>query len=400
MKRFLRSISFFVATLFLASCSNTHSASAKLSIPQASSVAPAAVAPHPQKIALLLPLSGKLSPYANAIRNGYTTAAEEQKMRGGYSPEITVIDTTGKNVIDTYHAAVAQGANLIVGPLNKGDVAVLNDDHALTTPVLALNATDNNVHVNDKVFQFALSPTDEAEQAAIKAMSDHHHAAIILAPNNAWGHRLANAFTAQWKTMGGNIVATEYYDGMTTLSRKISSVLGINEGYQNDHAVASMLRERVRYIPARRQDFDSIFMVATPVMAKEIEPLLHFYFAGNIPIYTTSQINTASAMNDRDLDGIQFCDMPWVLAPNDMPNNVRASQQHIQQTWPQNYGSLSKFYAMGVDAFTLSTELSTLPTHAPGQSGATGALYLAPNHHINRTLMWAKFVNGSPQLIR
>jgi len=41
------------------------------------------------------------------------------------------------------------------------------------------------------------------------------------------------------------------------------------------------LHEKMRFEPQRRHDFDSIFLVATPAMAKQIQPLLRFYFFQN-----------------------------------------------------------------------------------------------------------------------
>lgn len=397
MKRLLLLLQLSISALFLSSCNNAHSPTSSNTPTWQPAPAKAARIAHPQQIALLLPLSGPLAPYANAIRNGFTAAAQEQRVHSNDVPTINVIDTTGKNIVDSYNTAVAQGASLIVGPLEKNDVAMLNNDQSLSVPVIALNTTQDDVRVNNKIYEYALSPENEAQQAAIKNYQDGHRAVIILAPNNPWGHRLTTAFSTQWKSMGGSIVATQYYEGIPSLSRKISNVLGINNEYRDDHTVSTMLRERVRYIPQRRQDFDSIFMVATPTAAKQIKPLLRFYFAGNIPVYTTSQINAGSQDREHDLDGIQFCEMPWVLAPNRMPAYVRAIQQNIQHTYPNNYAGLSKFYAMGVDAFTLATDLNHLPTQPPGQPGATGSLYLAQNHHIERTLMWAKYVNGSVQ---
>ena len=163
-----------------------------------------------------------------------------------------------------------------------------------------------------------LSPTLEARQAAEKAWQDHHRNVIILAPNNAQGQRIANAFSAQWKTVGGAVVSQQFYGNIASLSKTIRTALQIDTAYQNAHDLKNMFRENIRFIPQRRHDFDSIFLVATPDMGRQIQPLLHFYFANNIPIYTTSQIyaGAPNANRDQDLDGMLFCDMPWMLARN------------------------------------------------------------------------------------
>lgn len=399
MKRiiiFLQLVTTTTVILFFGGCSNTSSVrrAPSYTAVNASAWQSATNNPSkPQRIALLLPLSGPYHDYANAIRNGFFTAYYVQKNQAGYAPAITVFDTQGKNIRDVYETAVKQGADFIVGPLDKPSVTTLATSGTTTVTTLALNTTPNDVRINNNaLYEFALSPTDEAQQAAIKAQQDHHHNVIVIAPQNALGQRMANAFTSQWKQQNGNIVSTTYYGNIATLSKNISSVLGVNDAYQNAHALKNTLHENFRFIPQRRQDFDSIFLVANPKMARQIIPLLQFYFAGNIATYSTSQIYNGA--QDADLDGIQFCDMPWILKSN----AFSATQDKIKMLWPDNYPSLSKFYAMGVDAFTLASQFSALQSQPnTGMPAATGTLYLTPQHYIYRQLVWTQIKNGEPQ---
>src|SRR3990167_10584946 len=96
----------------------------------------------PQNIALLVPLSGGLSTYGTAIRNGFFTAYYAEKDATGYSPVITVYDTNGQTIQSLYQKAVQEGANFVVGPLNKAEVATLIKMPSITIPVLALNETE------------------------------------------------------------------------------------------------------------------------------------------------------------------------------------------------------------------------------------------------------------------
>lgn len=351
----------------------------------------------PQRIALLLPLTGSYSPYANAIRNGFFTEYYTQKQKSGYAPSITIYDTQGKNIQTVYDTAIKQGADFIVGPLDKADVTALANAQSASITTLALNSTSSDTRINNNaLYQFSLSPTDEAQQAAIKAHQDHHKNVIIIAPQNALGQRMVNAFVTQWKQQNDTVVATTYYTNIASLSKNISTVLGINEAYQDAHALKNTLRENVRFIPQRRNDFDSIFLVANPVMAKQIVPLLQFYFAGNIPTYSTSQIYPNTADPEGDLDGILFCNIPWIL----QPDSFAKTQQKIKMLWPDNYPQLSKFYAMGVDAFNIAAQFKQLESHPnTGMPAATGTLYLTPQHYLYRQLMWAKIENGEPHII-
>lgn len=356
----------------------------------------------PQHIALLLPLTGPYASYANAIRNGFFTAFYDQKRLTGYTPTISVVNTANKNIHDIVQATVAQGTDFIIGPLDKSDVLALTTFNS-SVPILALNTTLSSVrNDNNKLYEYGLSPADETLQIAMKAWQQNHRNIIILAPNNAYGKRVVETFAAQWKNLGGNIVAIQYYGGMTTLSKSISTVLQVNRAYKNERKLQNMFHENMRFIPQRRQDFDSLFLVANPEMGRQIEPLLRFYFAGNIPTYATSAIFSENHDQNanQDLNGILFCSIPWIVAPYQMPTTLQSLRQRIQALWPDNATSLGKFYAMGIDAFHLAVQFKNMQSNPQlGMPAATGTLYLTTQHTVYRQLTWVQFQNGQPQVI-
>lgn len=341
----------------------------------------------PQNVALLVPLSGALAPYGNAIRNGFFTAYYTQKELSGYSPVITVYDSNNQSISALYQQAVQAGNNVVVGPLNKTDVKTLIQSDSLTVPVLALNAIDNDENPN--VYEFALSPADEATQAAIKISADHHNKVIIFAPNTSAGKRLVTAFTTQWEKTGGAIIKTEYYDSHTLLSESVGNALGVTQSNEEKRSLDKLFQRKMRYIPNRRQDFDSVFMIASPSVARQIVPLLRYYFVTNIPIYATSLINDKKP--DADLEGVEFCDLPWILAPTQMPPVFAQMQQRIQTLWPEDYARYASFFAMGIDAYDLIPTLNHLRSGGV-ILGATGVVSLH-GQYIYRQLWWAKIVN-------
>ena len=159
----------------------------------------------------------------------------------------------------------------------------------------------------------------------------------------------------------------------------------------------------MRIVSRRRQDFDAIFLIAQPDMARQIKPLLRFYFAGNVPVYGLSQLYDGSPNpnKDRDLNDIVFCDMPWVLESQHMhPTYLNTLQKQSQQVWPQSYKKYSKLYALGIDAYRVSQSLNTMQLLPDfGLRAATGTLYL-DNNQIYRQLIWAQFDQGKPRLTR
>lgn len=360
---------------------------------------PQSVKSEPKHIALLLPLNGPLSPFAQAIKNGFFTAFY-QKKQDGYTPIITVYDTNEKDINQVYAAAISDGADFIVGPLEKNTVKTLAQHAALSVPVLALNTLPQEADRHpDNFYEFGLSPRDEAQQVANKIWANQQQHALIIVPDGALGQRVANAFQTQFQGLGGQVIATQYYQNSRTLSDNIQNVLQVKQAYEDKRKIQQIVRQEVRFVPQRRHDFDSIFLMATPSMADQIMPLLRFYFANNIPVYSTSQIDKGPFSDD--LNGLMFCDMPWILSPNQMqPTYLQSMQQRIRTIWPENYTNLAKFYALGIDAYDLTLPLKQyagLPKS--GMPAATGTLYVTANQHIYRQLTWAKIQNESLQLM-
>ena len=158
----------------------------------------------------------------------------------------------------------------------------------------------------------------------------------------------------------------------------------------------NILGKPVEFQPRRRQDIDFIYLISTPEQARQIRPLLDFYYAEDIPVIAGSQIYSgkASPKNDRDLNGIEFCDIPWLL---EKPDTI---QQAMRKAWPKADHRYFRLNAMGVDAYRLQSRLQLL-TQIPdaGLFGATGNLSIGIDNQVHRELSWAVMKNGRPQLL-
>ena len=358
----------------------------------------------PQNIALLLPMTGTLSKSANAIRNGFFAAYYYQKKHSDYSPNIQVYDTNGNDVNVLYQKAIQQGANFIVGPLTKPNVVQLAQ-HAITVPTLVLNTPPSLINQSQKNFYtFGLSPLDEVQQVCEKAWKNHLSRAVIITPNNDWGNTIASAFANEWQNLGGRVVTNLHYIGQQSLANQIQQTLHIDSANLRYKNLRSVLHEKVRFVPRRRQDVDVVFLATQPLFARQIKPLLNFYYAGKIPVYAISPIYTghSNPISNRDLNDITFCDIPWVLQPNHLtPDYLNSIKNNIEQIWPNSFKNNSKLYALGVDSYDLISKLnqmSLLPQF--GVPAATGTLYLDTKNHIFRQLTWARFENGTPVVIQ
>ena len=82
-------------------------------------------ATRPAKIVALLPLSGPLGEAGKAVQEGLATAYFTALNQGWQLPTITSYDTHQYTIEQLYAQAVRDGADLIIGPLEKDNVAVL-----------------------------------------------------------------------------------------------------------------------------------------------------------------------------------------------------------------------------------------------------------------------------------
>ena len=111
-------------------------------------------------------------------------------------------------------------------------------------------------------------------------------------------------------------------------------------------------------------------------------------------MYATSHVFSASGDQNQynDMNGVRFCETPWLLDANDPLRRQVAAQ------WPQAGGSLGRLYAMGVDAYRLAPRLGQLKALPDSRiEGASGSLTMTPSQRVQRQLPWAQFVSGQVQ---
>ncbi len=348
--------------------------------------------PLPAKaIALLLPESGAFAQAGKAIRAGFMAAYNHADNTS--KPAIRFYDSQQSTPQALYNQAVAEGAQLVVGPLNKERLQTLVDTVAFTVPVLALN------HIpglqKNRLYQFSLSPLDDTEQITHKAWADGHKNVLLLIPENAQGKRIANYLTEDWKSQGGAILETQTYSPKETdFSMPIQKLLNLDESEQRYHKILALI-PATKYTPRRRQDVDAILLSAYSYDARSINPQLQFYQAGDLPVYALPNVYTGqtNASLDADLNKITFCDIPWLF---NKAYQGELGMDALKETWKQFPSAYLRLIAMGIDAYHLATRLDDLAANP--YPGATGKLSLTANHRIKRELTCAKFTAGQPEI--
>lgn len=352
---------------------------------------------YPKQIALLLPLTGRVSGAATAVRDGFFTAFF-QSQSDESKPEIKVYDI-GKKPEQSravYDQAVDEGAGIVIGPLDKTAVAALADSGSLPVPVLSLNYTDlQNNDSQSNLYQFGLLPEDEATQIAEFALANGMRRAVALVPKDSWGERILKAFQTRYQELGGEVADHAFYSAdKNDFSAPIEQLMGLQNSASRHRILGSTLRKRPLFEPRRRQDIDFIFVAATPKNARLIRPQLKFHRSGDIPTYATSHIynGVPDYRANRDMDGYIYLDIPLILSD---AAPIRETHKQMKKLWANSYRRLLRLYALGIDAYKLIPRLEQLHEDKfMVYNGLTGDISMTEDGRLHRRLRWATFKKG------
>lgn len=355
---------------------------------------------HPDHIALLLPFTSKFARAAEAVRDGFLAAYYSQADHENKSIQIYDVGDDTNNIIEVYDRAISDGAQFVVGPLDKEAVTRLASQEPLPVPTLALNYSQEDPSETRNLFQFGLSPEEEARQVAERTWLDGHVYAAVLVPAGPWGERVNAAFRERWEYMGGKIVEQQAYDpSKSDFSKPIRMLLDIDASQHRSRKLTTVLKREVKFSPRRRKDIDFIFLAAFPKQARAIRPQLKFFHATDVPVYATSHIFTGNLNQekDRDMDGLLFGDMPWVLAETTTHRSLRSD---IERQISKAGNSFQRLYALGIDAFNIIGALNPLRQFSYERyDGETGSLSLDEQQRVRRQLTWVKFRSGHPKAV-
>ncbi len=350
---------------------------------------------YPRQIALLLPLSGINASNGEAIQYGFLGAYFATA--GGLDDRQTVrvydVNVEG-GASAAYAAAVADGAEFVVGPLLRRNVMELANDILVPVPVLTLNYLPDNTLAPPGLYQFALSPDDEAVAAAERAIADGHTHALALVPNNNWGRRVFTHFATAFESMGGTVLdSRRYTTGNPDFSNTIEDLMALSGSVRRYQRLRANIGGPLQFDPRRRQDADVIFLAADASAGRLLKSQLKFHYSGGLPVYSTSSIYAMDGRSDSDLNGVMFTDAPWIIGPQSW---IQHLPDLYAEHWPEQR-RLGRLHAMGYDAYYLVGSLFAARGGFMDEiDGATGKLVLDQDGRVHRRLAWAQFQRGTP----
>ncbi len=314
--------------------------------------------------------------------------------------EVKVYDTSTQPLDQVLNQVQQDGASIVVGPLLKNNVEELMKSR---TPlnVLALNQPEQ-VQNLPNVCYFALSPEDEARDAARHIHEQGKQAPLLLIPRSQLGDRVATAFAEEWQQLGGGIVLQQKFGSSAELRAGVNGGAGIA---LTGSPVTSSLPQQQGVtiggltIPAPPTDaqisggnVDAAYIIATPEEIGFIKPMIAMRNGSQagVSLYASSRSAQGTAGPDfrLEMEGLQYSEIPMLAGAN--PALMQQALNSVRNDY-----SLARLYAMGVDAWALANHFTQM-RQVPGfeLNGNTGDLTATQDCVINRKLSWLKYQQG------
>ena len=308
------------------------------------------------------------------------------------SAELKIYDTTTQPMSQLLAQVQQDGATIVVGPLLKDNVEdVIKSNTSLN--VLALNQPEK-VESRANICYFALSPEDEARDAAHHIHDQGKQTPLLLVPRGALGDRVVTAFANEWLKLGGGTVLQQRLGSTAELRGSVNSGISLSGTPVStlpsgqDSALGSPSDMPV----SSTGGVDAAYILATPEQIAYIKPMIALRNGSQsgVTLYASSRSAQGTSGPDfrLEMEGLQYSEIPMLAGSNP------ALQQQALAAVRNDY-SLARLYAMGADAWSLANHFSQM-RQVPGfeLNGNTGDLTATQDCVINRKLSWLKYQGG------
>lgn len=306
--------------------------------------------------------------------------------------ELKIYDTTTQPMSQLLAQVQQDGATIVVGPLLKDNVEqVIKSNTSLN--VLALNQPEK-IENRINICYFALSPEDEARDAAHHIHDQGKQTPLLLVPRGALGDRVVNAFANEWLKLGGGTVLQQRLGSTAELRGSVNSGISLSGTPVSTlpSAQDSALGSPSDVPVSSTGGVDAAYILATPEQIAYVKPMIALRNGSQsgVTLYASSRSAQGTSGPDfrLEMEGLQYSEIPMLAGSNP------ALQQQALAAVRNDY-SLARLYAMGADAWSLANHFSQM-RQVPGfeLNGNTGDLTATQDCVINRKLSWLKYQGG------
>jgi ABC-type branched-subunit amino acid transport system substrate-binding protein len=359
-------------------------------------------------VALLVPLTGSLAPYGQALEN-----AAKLVFPAGSSPELDVRDTGGtpQGAVAAAQAAIAAGDGIILGPLTSPEVHAVAPI-AQAAGVNVLSFTNDSTVAAPGIWPLGITPMQQVDRVMQVAADKGRTQLAALLPDTDFGRRLSDEISAESARLSEPSPQIVFYgqdfNSVNQAVKQVSGFAGRGQGIETAIRQARALdtpagRQRARELAHQQippPSFNALFIGAT--RGDTLAELANF-----LPYYDVSQPQVQflgpalwaplapQMAHQTALLGAMYA------APD--PAQAASFNAKYQATYgapPPAIADLA-FDAAAIAKLAASSGgyTSAVLTAPAGFTGTDGALLLEPNGQVQRGLAVFGIAPGAPTII-
>ena len=159
------------------------------------------------RIAILVPLSGPNAPVGVSLANAATLALVDTNKQG---VRLTSYDTAALGAAGAANRALADGAQLILGPLLASDAAVVKSA-AEAKGITMLSFSNDASVAGGRLYVLGFQPAQSVSRVVDYAAGRGMKRFAALVPDGVYGQRASVAFTRAVSASGGQVVALQNF---------------------------------------------------------------------------------------------------------------------------------------------------------------------------------------------
>jgi len=364
-------------------------------------------------IAAVLPLSGKLAPFASDVLSGIQLAVEANRDRAGSASVGLIVkdfESDYASFLDDFSELLNTDRPLaVIGPLLSKNLPVMAElAERAHIPLITPTAILPNVRrLGNYVFSTALTYQLQAKRIAAYAIKEQGFRRFcILHPDTTYGRELARLFAQEVREHEGEVIAIESYkEGEADVSAQLKRMkaedlkrYGLSVPIDQTKLAGKLtkLDKKIFYTPG----FDAIFIPGRAADAGLIAAQLNFHDM-KVPFLGANGWNSPdfARTDDSSIDGAVFVDGFFVDSPTPTVQDFVDRYKKRFQTNP------ALFAMQGYDAAKLVLDAvrkgasSGEAVHdqfltQPDLSSLAGPAAFGPDGTLNRPLFLMQIKRG------
>jgi outer membrane PBP1 activator LpoA protein len=214
---------------------------------------------------------------------------------------------------------------------------------------------------------FALAAEDEGAAVAQRLIERGLTRAVAIAESDDSAQRALAGFRERFVAEGGELLAVAPIDAF---------------GGNAAEGLATLANHGTRA--------QALFVAARAPALRILMPQREEAGLAALPVLATSLVQSGGEPRlDRELDGLQYPELPWLLGDLVGPGDAESLGRRL----PSARGSAARLFAFGFDAWKVATYLDALRGGAQLR-GATGELGIDAAGIVERVPAWAEYSGG------